>query len=103
MFIPFSSFLIACLAILLPIKPAFSGCSSDVADSLSFCTRNLFQCENHGSRLKFTIMTVYSTNIAIQSLPAFEFGVCLGEKLSAVGFSVAGFELYCFSFSFHVS
>ncbi|GAY46312.1 hypothetical protein CUMW_096080 [Citrus unshiu] len=43
------------------------------------------------------------TNIALQSLPAFEFGVCLGEKLSAVAFSAAGFELYSFSFSFHVS
>ncbi|KAK3212286.1 hypothetical protein Dsin_016992 [Dipteronia sinensis] len=67
--------------------------------------RNLFRYENHGNKLNSTgsIMIVYDTNFSLQPLPPFEFGVCLREKLSAAAFSAAGIELYCFSFSFHVS
>lgn len=91
--------------VLLEYTALLSGGLSDVAKFQSWwrCSNFYQVCLASILSATFMIMIFYGTNNFIKSVPAFEIGVSLREKLSAAAASTAGIESWHFSASFHVS
>lgn len=91
--------------VLLEYTALYAGGLSDVAKVQSWwrCSNFYQVCLASILSATFMIMKFYRSNNFIKSVPAFEIGVCLREKLSAAAASTAGIESWRFSASFHVS